>query len=643
MSVNHRSILPYVVQCDGLTAMRLVRDFPGVDYSGDGRGVRCGREALEVVLPAAGKVVPSFPEVPLSDLPGYRDYQNLLARQNFTPREYQVTDAVYLANREYAILANPMRSGKSLTTLLAAVLAGHKRILVVCPSISKWVWGDEIHKWTGEDAVIVEGLSRSRALQYCGACKQSGRLPNGDRCDQCRQRNGSTYGYRIIDVQETQVPPKKMDSQAWHCRKHLDFTSPAGEAVRCAHCRSELEAKLRETKVLIVNYDILSGRGFKDKRGRIIQKKSQGGWADVIAALPFDLAIVDESHMLRGFEPSLKKAKSLVQTRVQNMTSHIPVVWCVTGTPIFGMVRDLYGQLNVMTNGLVGTPAAWAARYCDAKQNDYGWDTSGRSNESELQARLSTCMVARHRSEILKDMPAKQRRVLYLENDKPSRVKITSDSKGTIARMIDAVAVQKHDTVIANVLPELSEGLKVYVLTFRPKHAERLAKELAKKMNGRDWRTRMNSVQAEVFVGQTSGGIDPKRRRDLAKAFCAHKGAAVFVATILSMPGSISLKGVTSVHMVDFDTSPSSMEQAEDRGYEPGTTGYSITHYVVRNSIDDHLAAVVIPKFETKDRMLNDENAQNVLGAFANEEETLEEVLKRHTAHVTADDEDDWT
>lgn len=394
---------------------------------------------------------------------------------------------------------------------------------------------------------------------------------------------------------------------------------------------------------MIVNYDILAGRGRRDKRGRIVQKKTEGGWADVMAALPFDLAVIDESHMLRGFEPSLKKTKTLIHSRVQNMTGHIPAVWCVTGTPIFGMVRDLYGQLNVMTNGLMGSPADWAKRYCDAKRGEYGWDTTGRSNEEELQARLATCMVARARSEILQDMPAKQRRVLYLENDKPKRHKITSDSKSTIAKMIDAIAVQKHNTVIANVLPELSEGLKVYVLTFRPKHAERLAKELAKKMNGRDWRTRMNAVKAEVFVGQTSSGIDPKRRRDLAKAFCAHQGAAVFVATILSMPGSISLKGVTNVHMVDFDTSPSSMEQAEDRGYEPGTTGYSITHYVVRNSIDDHLAAVVIPKFETKDRMLNDENAQNVLGAFANEQETLDEVLERHTAHLSADeDDDDW-
>lgn len=639
--ITKRSCLPWLVQCSTLDALRLVREYPGVEYSGDGRGIICGYEALPSILPQLGKSLPTVEVTPLEQLPGFNAYQDLLTRQNFKPRDYQVDDAVYLANREYALLGNPMRSGKSLTTLLGAVLGGYERILIVCPSISKWVWGDEIHKWLGEEAVIVEGLSRSRASAYCGACRQSGRLPDGSRCTACRQRNGSTYGYRIFDIQETQEPPKKLTSNRWHCRKHPDFSSPGGKAVRCDICRSEFRNELQKAKVLIVNYEILAGRGFRDKRGRIVQKKSQGGWADVIAALPFDLAIVDESHMLRGFEPSLKKMKNLVHTRVQQTTSHVPALWCVTGTPIFGMVRDLYGQLNVLTNGCAGTPGQWAARYCDAKQNDYGWDTTGRSNETELQTRLSSFLVTRPRSEILKDMPAKQRRVIYLENDKPKRVKITSDSKGTIARMIDAIAVQKHDTVIANVLPELSEGLKVYVLTFRPKHAERLAKELAKKMNGRDWRSRMNSVRAEVFVGQTSSGIDPKRRRDLAKAFCAHQGAAVFVATILSMPGSISLKGVTSVHMVDFDTSPSSMEQAEDRGYEPGTTGYSITHYVVRNSIDDHLAAVVIPKFETKDRMLNDENAQNVLGAFTNEEETLNEVLLRHTAHLD-DDSDEW-
>jgi hypothetical protein len=538
-------------------------------------------------------------------------------------------------------------SGKTLTTLLGAILAGHKRILVLCPAISRFVWGDEVYKWLGQESLILSGLSLSRALQYCGTCKLSGRLPDGSRCPSCKQRNGSTYGYHIHEVRTTE-PPKVVDVNAggilWRCRKHHEVTSPSNKPLRCPKCREELRDILQNVEVIVANYDILSGKGYANKRGRVEKRDDLPGWGQALSLLDFDLAIIDESHTLRAFDTTEKKRGKMMYDRVRDIVARVPNVWMVTGTPIFGMVRDLYGQLEVATHGLVGDGRMWTERYCAGHVGPYGWEATGRSNEEELQARLKPILVSRPRSEILEYMPPKLRRVVYIDNDKPVRRKSTGSAAGTVAKLIDAIAPLKHDVIIDNVLSEMNEGLKTYVLTFRPKHAERIAKLLQKKMNSRNWRQQMNKNKAEVFLGQTAKGVDPKRRRELAKAFCDHKGAGVFIATIRSMPGSVSLKGVATVHMADFDTSPSSMEQAEDRGYEPGVPGYSITHYVVKNSIDDDLAQVVLPKFETKDRMLKDENAQNVLEAFRSEEETCDEVMARHTAHLntSADEGDDW-
>lgn len=635
------------VTCTLGQATSLVNEVPGLVYSPDNDGVLAPWWDVPMLAKRLGKPVPQLPEDPIDRLPGGSRYRQLLSELPNTPRPYQEEDAVWLANRPAAMLCLPMRAGKSLVALLGSVLADAKRILVLCPSISRWVWGDEANKWLGIEPVILEGLSRSRALQYCGTCKQSGRLPDGRRCPACKQRNGSTYGYQIHEVRSTEPPGKRALAKGverWACRRHQTFQTDPEVVERCPRCKEAMAEVLFNERMLISNFEILRGKGFTDPvTRRVTMRDDMRGWSDLLSMLKFDLVIIDESHYLRGFDTSFRRQGKMMYDLVASIVDQVPMVWLLTGTPVYGLTRDLYGQLHVATGGLIGDPIHWTTRYCAGAQGEFGWVSTGRSNEEELKERLDTLMVIRPRSEILKYMPPKQRRVVYLETEKNVRRRTNGSAVGTVAKLIDAIAPVKHDTVIENVLSELAEGLKVYVLTFRPKHAERLHKLLTKKMNTRQWRARMNAVKAETWLGQTEAGITAKRRKMLADSFCEHKGAAVFVATIRSMPGSISLKGVTSVHMVDFDTSPASMEQAEDRGYEPGTTGYSITHYVVKNSVDDDLAAVVIPKFRTKDELLQDENAKNVLNAFDEkaEELVMSEVLKRHLAHLEDDDDEE--
>jgi len=375
-------------------------------------------------------------------------------------------------------------------------------------------------------------------------------------------------------------------------------------------------------------------------------KQGMRGWAEVLRALHFDLAILDECHYLRGFTTAYSQRGKTRKDRIKRIIADVPVVWGVTGTPIFGFVRDLYGQLDVISNGLWGSGKDFTKRYCAAYRGEYGWIADGRSNERELIERLSCLKIQRPRSEILSQMPTKQRSVFRIENEKPVKRRRNGSPRGSIAKMIAAIAPMKRPYVVANVLNELAEGLKTYVLTYRRNACEALGKAIEKEMNKREWRTRMRAVNAEVWQAQTEAGVSTKARFEAARAFREHTGAGVFVATIDSMPGSLSLKGATSVHMTDFHTSPSAMEQAEDRPFEPGSTGLSIIHYVVSNSIDEDLEAIVIPKFEAKDKLLSDENAQNVLAAFKqlSEEETMEEVWARHTAHLDEydDEEEDY-
>jgi len=634
---------PAVVESEDYRALTVaLNSVPGLDAAPwPKKGIAGSWDAVAAVHRLTGLAVPEVPEHPEGAFANKDEFE---CRFGEYLRPYQRADAVWLANRPWAYLANPMRTGKSFTALAAATLSNRKRILVICPSMVKWVWGDECARWLDESALILEGLSGRDANLYCTVCKQSGRTPEGAWCPACRARNGSSYGYRIQDIRDTEPPTKRQAEQGqtdWACRKHPDVRSPAGSPEVCSKCKDEMVQALMSRRMTVVNYEILKPQGRADEFGRIQMPDNMRGWARILKLVPWDLVIIDEAHTLRTFDTVYKNRGKRIADFVKAIADSAPYVWALSGTPIFGYVRDLWPQLDLISKGLWGSAVQFTERYCEGHHGEWGWEAKGKSNVEELQTRLNVCMKQRKRKDLNLQLPAKQRRVHYIEGAKPlQRRKTTGAPSSVVAKLIDQVAPMKHDVVIPFVLQELAEGMKVYVLTFRPKHAERFQKKLTEQMNKKQWRSRMNEARAETFLGQTERGISPKARKMICKSFTDHAGAACFIATIGSMPGGASLKGVTSTHFIDFDVNPSAMEQAEDRGYEDGSTGYVVTHYVAKGSIDDHLASVVLPKFRAKDEVLGEENSRNMVEAF-DQKETLEEVLRRHTAHLRKTSDDD--
>jgi hypothetical protein len=631
--LGNRSERPYYFECDARTLTSLV---PGVQSTGN--GVTCGFETASVV---AGLLEQQSPNIWLDQIaqpiPGLDEYKAMFGDK---PRQYQRDDALWLAQRRYALLCNEMRTGKSLTCLMAATLVGAKRVLILCPSLVKWVWADEIAKWMKTPALLLEGLNCDLARAYCVQCMQRGRTEQGEWCSACRARNGSSYGYHIHEVLTTSPAVKRIASEKWHCRRHPEFVAASGQAITCEVCLGEFNQTLTNSRFVVCNYELITPRAARDERGRTSLQAHLRGWGKLLASQQWDLVILDESHYLRGFSSTYKRTDTSRYGVVKDIVKKVPIVWGVTGTPIFGFVRDLYPQLDIITGGLFGRPFQFASRYCAAYKGAYGWVLDGRSNEDELITRLSFIKTQRRTKDVVAQMPIKQRSVFHIEPERAAKHKLLAPGKGRIGELISAAAAVKRPHVAENILAELSESQKVYVLTYRPSDCTLLADYVQRKMDGKDWRTRMREVNAEAW---NTAGLNVKARFDAARAFREHQGAGVFFATIESMPGGLSLRGATSVHMVDFDTSPSAMEQAESRPCEPGVRGVNIVHYIVKGSIDEDLEAIVIPKFKTKDKMLNDDNARNVLDAFSlpSESEVLSEVWARHCAHLNGDEDDD--
>ena len=634
-------------------------------------------------------------EMPLpnweSRLPGMARYRALGLHTKTWP--YQKEDIYFLTQRAWAVLGEPVRSGKSLIALGADVMVDSRKTLIVCPAQARLPWADEIQTWTGEAALVLYGRGGREARLRCVYCSGRGRLPGPDaltllQCPHCKQRNGQSYGYKIYDVQD--LVPRGVEGRLT-CPKHPEVQVAAEPGVRliCGLCQLELDQALARARYVLCNYDLLVRQHYDAGAGVLGVRSDLEGWTPILKQIPFDVCIADESHYLRGVTTASKRRGEARNEKLFEVvgTSRVPRVWMMTGTPFFGFVRDIFWPVEIASGGLWGRQTRMRGRrfferYCEGRAGEYGYESKGRSiyAETELVRRLGVVMVQRPREELFKDAPPVPHQVVRLELDKlPAKARPRTSGEVRratgqvgVAAAIKAVSEAKRELVMDRLMAELAEGNKLVVFCYHVESAKRTFLALEKAIHSREYRSRMTQVNAQAWLATGSGRnataptadaerdgdddpptageqsepvgeIDGARwarsadaRYALAAAYRAHVGAGVIVSTIDAMPGSISLRGASSVHFIDLHWSPGAITQAGMRPWLPDVTDLTIIYYLAPGTVDDHIETEVLSKVETLARVAKERGAASMLAAFtqADEVRTAEAVWARLCAHL---------
>ena len=176
--------------------------------------------------------------------------------------------------------------------------------------------------------------------------------------------------------------------------------------------------------VVIISYDLLN-------------KKQD----ELVKELGSNVAILDESHLIKSSKSARTKA-------AENVLRDCQRVLLLSGTPALSKPIELYPQISIIDPKLFPYVTDFGLRYCDGKKVSLGpkhshYDFNGSSNMEELKTfMLRRFMVRRMKSEVLSQLPTKQREMIVLD---PNLVKSKSREMQSQARQMTNNSLSKSE------------------------------------------------------------------------------------------------------------------------------------------------------------------------------------------------------
>lgn len=308
----------------------------------------------------------------------------------------------------------------------------------------------------------------------------------------------------------------------------------------------------------------------------------------------FSVVLLDESHFIKNSKTARTKA-------CQKALSKAKRVVLLTGTPALSRPIELYTQICAVQPTCFLSMHEFGIRYCDGKKNQWGWDFSGSSNMHELQLLLEkTVMIRRLKSDVLSQLPAKQRQVVLLD---PSLVKTTD-------KLLQFMAREMHNTQL-----KVGEKRGVLLAYFREtgihkvkavcKYIEDLVEGDQKFLCFAHHQVVLDSISDLLNRKNCSYiRIDGKTSSELRKQHCDkfqyNDMCKVALLSITAANAGITLSSASLVIFAELFWNPGILTQAEDRVHRIGQQNSVVIQYLVaKGTADDYIWPLVCNKLDT--------------------------------------------
>jgi SNF2 family DNA or RNA helicase len=518
------------------------------------------------------------------DLPNVEQYAPTMWRA-MQDRGYQTVGAAFPAIMGNCINADQPGLGKTIETfgaIIEAGVAGH--ILVAAPRTSlNATWKSEIEKWLSD---VVGGVFAAVA---------TGTRDERNAAIRAVRESTARYSFLLIN------PEMVRASKANDCSDEFDCSK------RHAHIHPDYPALFEQ---------------------------------------PWDFFIGDEVHKYLMRANPRSKSPSQVGLGFQKLPVAVDGLrkLALTGTPMKGKPRNLWGTLHWLRPDLYPSQWRWSEMYFKTEESAYAYsgkkvtDELDPAREDAFNRELNRMMIRRTKSELRRinpawappdkmyfevwvDMQVKQERA-YRQMERGSAAQLEGGSltaNGILAEMTrlkqfagclgklengnfkPTLPSAKFDWLVDSFLQERG-------ITGDPKTEQGEAKVVvASQFTSfiRLWADELRRTGIECFVitGDTS---DPERAAS-AERFQQPGGPRVFLINTNAGGVSITLDAADDVVIMDETWVPDEQEQVEDRAHRTSDTEHQVSIWYVRTkgTIEEDIANTVELKDINQKRVLD--------------------------------------
>lgn len=356
-------------------------------------------------------------------------------------------------------------------------------------------------------------------------------------------------------------------------------------------------------QIVIINYDILHA------------------WATWLSDQNPQVLIIDEVHYTKSSKAQRTKA-------VQALAKGIPHVIALSGTPIVNRPIEAFNAIKLIDPLVVPNFWNYAHKYCNARNNGFGWDFSGASNQDELHRILTnSLMIRRKKSDVLKDLPDKIRSWTPIELDNQKEydraetnfIQFVREKKGE-----SAAAKASNAEALAEI-----EGLKQLAIQGKMKAVLNWIEDFL-EVDGILVVMAVHRFVIDTIVEhfpkicvKVDGSVSITDRQTAVDRFQNDPTVRLFVGNIKAAGVGLTLTAASNVAFVELPWTPGDLTQAEDRCHRIGQKQTVNIHYLLAaGTIEEKIARLLDRKRKVLDAVLD--------GKETEEESLLMELLKEY-------------
>lgn len=334
--------------------------------------------------------------------------------------------------------------------------------------------------------------------------------------------------------------------------------------------------------LVVINYDIVDH------------------WKEVLLKKGFKSLILDEVHRTKNPQAKRSAAVMRIAKRIDNVIA-------LTGTPILNRPIEIFNCLKMLRPQMFKSKWAFAKRYCDLRHNGFGWEMNGATHKEELHRILAEeIMIRRMKSEVLTELPDKQRIPMPIEMDAGMWRHYHSAERDFLAYLADVDPNKVSSASRAQVLAKI-EKLKQIALEGKMGESMKWIDDFLEDSGEKlvVFAVHQDAVDSlmEAYKGKAvkiDGRIAQSKRQGIVERFQSDPNIRLFVGNIQAAGEGIDgLQHVCSnAAFLELPWTPGMLEQASDRIYRMEQKAESVNVYylIVSGTIEERMMRVLDSK-----------------------------------------------